>query len=86
MEIFEEVPKQRKYIKSRINNQSFTPTFSDSDFVQRFDAYCRRTGKNKTRVAQEWLSERLQQEEEDEINNMSIDELRKEVRALRGTK
>ena len=77
---------ERKYIRSRNDNKSFTPTIDDPDFCKRFDAYCRRTGKNKTKVVMEWLSERLAEEEEDEINQMSIEDLRRELKALRGKK
>lgn len=81
-----EKPKKRDYVKTKATGKSFTPTFTDEEFLKDFEAYCERHNLNRTRTAEKWLKEHMKEVEEDEINNMTVEQLREELKALRGRK
>lgn len=77
-ELFETPIKEdgkKNYMRSRNGNESFSPTFTDKDFVKDFDEYCKRLKLNKTETAQKWLIERMAIEKENYLSSLTKEEL-----------
>lgn len=84
--IVDKPKRARDYVSTKVKGKSFTPTFTDAEFLKRFEAYCERNNLNRTRTAEKWLKEKLKEVEDDEIDNMTVEQLREELKALRGRK